>query len=196
MPQGANHGLLRPCGPRNDGVSDGAAKMARAPRFYIMAPYGRPQNSIQASGAVCLRFTQTSACAVESTWSPWRPAGNVVSSARVSASQGAASGRKTKPFSIVAVLSVQPHDPAALRGTARCARASRRDQLLDQLAFPKHCRSLDRQPADRNPPGPLIRLAMRVSPLFDSNAASKPLDRRRPQSTRIAAAGQERKTNR
>jgi hypothetical protein len=48
------------------------------------------------------RFTQARNCAVESTWSSWCPPGRVVSPARPSASHGASSSRKTKPFSTVA----------------------------------------------------------------------------------------------
>ena len=53
--------------------------------------------------------------------------------------------------------------------------------------------SLDRQPADRNPSGRLIRVGHEKIVLIDLKGLGKPLDRRSSQSTRLAALGQEQK---
>src|SRR5947209_552079 len=53
------------------------------------------------------RLNQSRNCAVESTWSSCLPFGDTVISCRYSASHGAVSGMRTKPFSI------QPDDIAS-----------------------------------------------------------------------------------
>src|ERR1700724_1775102 len=71
--------------------------------------------------------------AVESTWSSCLPLGKTVISWRYSASQGALSGRWTKPFSIIAVCACSPHGLVAFGLVAGDTMTAIGDQLLDQL---------------------------------------------------------------